>query len=68
MFLSSCNRDRFEFPNASQASSRVEAKNPVFLSSCKRAVRSPVKLRWGSLAFPRGKTGGPDGNQAFILS
>ena len=33
------------FVQGSQASSRVEAWNSTFLSSCKRAMRPPFKLK-----------------------
>ena len=35
---------------------RVAAGSLEFLSSCKRGVRHPVKLRWGTWAFSRGAT------------
>ena len=38
-----------EFPQASLASSLVEARNSPFLLSCKRGVRALVKFRQGEL-------------------
>ena len=58
--LCSCDRDfgfPIEFQQGSQTSSYVEPWNPTFLSSCKRGVRPPVELRWGTWAFSRGATG-----------
>ena len=39
-----------------QALSCVEALNSAFLLSCKKAVRSPVQLSWGTWAFSRDAT------------
>lgn len=63
MFLSSCDKDlgvRTEFPQESQVSSRVEAWNSAFFSSCKSVVRSPVELRGETWAFSSGATGKSD--------
>ena len=52
-----------EFQQGNQASSRVEAWNSAFLSSCKRGVRTPAELSGvggGSRAYSRGATGEAD--------
>ena len=41
----------------SKASSHFEAWNSAFLSSCKRGIRPPFELRWGTWTFSRGATG-----------
>ena len=48
--------DPIVFQQGSQASSCDKAWNSSFLSCCKTSVKPPVKLRWGSRAFPRGAT------------
>ena len=45
-----------EFQQGIQASSCVEALNSAFLSSCTKAVRSPVELSWETWAFSRDAT------------
>ena len=63
MFLSSCDKDlgvHTEFPQESQVSSRVEAWNSTFFSSCKSVVRPPVDLRGETWAFSSGATGESD--------
>ena len=42
-----------DFQQGIQVSSCVEALNSAFLSSCKKAVRYPVELSWGTWAFSR---------------
>ena len=44
----------------SQASTPFKVLNSVFLSSCQRAVRLPVEMRWGTRAFSRVSTGDSD--------
>ena len=46
-----------EFPQGSQASSRVETCKSAFLTSCNRRIRLPVEFTYGSVAFSRGATG-----------
>ena len=46
-----------EFPERSQASSRVEMCKFSFLPSCNGKVRFPVELTYGSVAFFPGATG-----------
>ena len=44
----------------SQASSPFEALDSAFLLSCKRDVRPPVEMRWGTRPFPNVSTGDSD--------
>ena len=46
-----------EFPQGSQASSRVKTWNSASLFRCKRVVKLPVELALGSVAFSRGTHG-----------
>ena len=58
-----CDRDlRFpiEFQLGSVASSRLEAWNSAFLSSCILGVRNPVEFRPETYVFCRGTTGEVD--------
>ena len=43
-----------------QASSKFEAVNSTWLSSCQRHVRSPFEMRWRPRAFSRVSTGDSD--------
>ena len=59
-FLSSADMDLrvpMEFPQGSQASSRVETCKCAFLSNCNNSFRLPVELTYISVAFSRGATG-----------
>ena len=49
-----------EFQQGSQASTRFQAWNSTFISSCKRGVRPPVEFRQGTWDFSRGATGESD--------